>query len=48
MLERAAGRRWHVLPAFLPAAALLAPAARDLFGIAPPDYMEGKCVLRVA
>jgi len=26
----------------------MAPTALDLFGIAPPDYMEGKCVLRVA
>jgi predicted AlkP superfamily phosphohydrolase/phosphomutase len=26
----------------------MAPTALDLFGIAPPEYMEGKCVLRVA
>lgn len=25
----------------------MAPTALDLFGIAPPGYMEGKCVLRV-
>ena len=25
----------------------MAPTALDLFGIAPPEYMEGKCVLRV-
>jgi len=25
----------------------MAPTALDLFGISPPEYMEGKCVLRV-